>query len=355
MAVTKPKKSNAKAAPQKVADFTILPLALPTLPGLPEQCQNAKHYLYVKPRKLNIPTDDDDRCLVVANVPIDASEANLRALFLEQLGGCMVERVEFDSPIPAQPLRKRWKSDNTRPDSQADGEAEKRGKKRKRHATEDEITLVEGVVEDEESALPSLWKTELERSGSGAVVFFVDKQSAKGAMHCIKKTVHENKSIFWKPSGEGVGLDRTSQYFPLRFPNHADANTNIGYQSHQSLIYPPHSVLQSSINAYLTQFTAFETQRSHSRKAARSVPDEDGFITVTRGGRTGPARLEEAERKKAELEERRKRNGVKDDFYRFQNREKRKERENELRRRFEEDKERVRGMRERRGRIRPES
>jgi ribosomal RNA-processing protein 7 len=94
--------------------------------------------------------------------------------------------------------------------------------------------------------------------------------------------------------------------------------------------------------------------RNKLRKTARSVPDEDGFITVTRGGRAGPARMEEAEAKKAELEERKKNNGVKDDFYRFQNREKRKEAEVNLRKRFEEDRRRVERMRERRGRVRPE-
>jgi len=45
---------------------------------------------------------------------------------------------------------------------------------------------------------------------------------------------------------------------------------------------------------------------------------------------------------------------VKDDFYRFQNRERRKEVEVGLRRRFEEDRERVWRMREGRGVGRPE-
>jgi ribosomal RNA-processing protein 7 len=87
----------------------------------------------------------------------------------------------------------------------------------------------------------------------------------------------------------------------------------------------------------------------------RSVPDEDGFVTVTRGGRAGPARREEAEAKQKELEERKKNNGVKDDFYRFQNREKRKEAEGLLKRRFEEDRRRVEDMRARRGAVRPET
>ena len=131
--------------------------------------------------------------------------------------------------------------------------------------------------------------------------------------------------------------------------------TTAGYKTHLQLIHPSSSALQSSINAYLTQFTSLERTRASLLKHARTVPDEDGFITVTRGGRGGPARLEEAEKKKAELEERRKNNGVKDDFYRFQNREKRKEAEVNLRKRFEEDRRRVQRMRERRGRVRPEA
>jgi ribosomal RNA-processing protein 7 len=80
------------------------------------------------------------------------------------------------------------------------------------------------------------------------------------------------------------------------------------------------------------------------------VPDEDGFVTVAR-----PVRLERAEQKQAELEERKKAGRVGEDFYRFQTREKRKEAEGELKRKFEMDRRRVAEMRERRGRIRPES
>lgn len=132
-------------------------------------------------------------------------------------------------------------------------------------------------------------------------------------------------------------------------------NICLGYKTHLMLRYPSKSALQASINAYLGQFNAAEAARNRVRKHQRSVPDEDGFITVTRGGRSGPARLEEAEKKKAELEERRKKNGVKDDFYRFQHREKRKEEEMRLKKNFEADRRRVQEMRERRGKLRPES
>ncbi|EUC28250.1 hypothetical protein COCCADRAFT_109643 [Bipolaris zeicola 26-R-13] len=134
------------------------------------------------------------------------------------------------------------------------------------------------------------------------------------------------------------------------------ANDNtIGYKAHNNLMYPPPSSLQASLNAYLSQFNAMETMRNRLRKTARSVPDEDGFVAVVRGGRVGPARLEEAEKKKAELDERKRNHRATDDFYRFQNRERRKKAEGELKRRFEEDRKRVAGMRERRGKVRPEA
>lgn len=124
-----------------------------------------------------------------------------------------------------------------------------------------------------------------------------------------------------------------------------------GYQTHHTLAFPPKPNLQKSINAYLSAFTRAETGRNRLRARQRAVPDEDGFITVVRGGRTGPARLEEAEAAKEKLEERKKKRGAKEDFYRFQVREKRKEREGELRRKFEQDRRKVADMRERRGRV----
>jgi ribosomal RNA-processing protein 7 len=345
MAPEKPiKVKGAKAPPKTVVDFTILPLALPTLSGLPEQCTDAKHYIYIKPHAPTVPTITDERSLFIANVPIDATEGNLRALFADQLGGSRVERVEFDAPIPAQPMHKRWKTDKA--DKK---DSEQRGKKRKRN---EEALVAEGVVEDEDSALPSIWPSELRRSGSGAVVMFVDRSSARGAMKEAQKAVKEEKSIYWKSGDAALGVERKFSRIPLS----ASRNTNqpAGYKSHNTLTYPNPSILQASLNAYLSQFNALETLRNKHRKHARSVPDEDGFITVTRGGRAGPARIEEAEKKKAELEERKKKNAVKDDFYRFQNREKRKEVEMGLRRRFEEDRKRVERMREGRGRVRPE-
>jgi ribosomal RNA-processing protein 7 len=127
----------------------------------------------------------------------------------------------------------------------------------------------------------------------------------------------------------------------------------LGYLEHHSRTYPSRRVLQEKVNAYLSAFSALESARSRQLAKQRSVPDEDGFITVTRGGRTGPARLEEAQAAAERLKEREKKR-MSGDFYRFQSREERKKRENELKRKFEEDRKRVEEMRHRGGKISPE-
>ena len=69
---------------------------------------------------------------------------------------------------------------------------------------------------------------------------------------------------------------------------------------------------------------------------------------MTKGGRTGAAKHDEAAEMLEKQKEKQKGFG---DFYRFQSREKRKERAADLKKKFEEDRERVRKMKEKRGRF----
>jgi ribosomal RNA-processing protein 7 len=127
-----------------------------------------------------------------------------------------------------------------------------------------------------------------------------------------------------------------------------------GYLTHQQLIYPSPTVLQAKVNAYLTHFSALETLRNKQLAKQRDVPDDDGFITVTRGGRTAAGRVEDAQAAQERLKKRAEKR-VGNDFYRFQTREQAKRREGELKRKFEDDRRRVVEMRKRRGRVMPES
>ena len=96
----------------------------------------------------------------------------------------------------------------------------------------------------------------------------------------------------------------------------------------------------------MTIFAEREASQARAQARLRQQPDADGFITVTNGGRTGPARQEVAQEQAKNWNEKQK--GL-DDFYRFQMRERQKAKAGELVRKFEQDKQKVKNMRERRG------
>jgi len=79
------------------------------------------------------------------------------------------------------------------------------------------------------------------------------------------------------------------------------------------------------------------------------MPDEDGFVTVTRGSKGG-TRMDQA---KELAEKQKEKNKGLADFYRFQMREKRKEQQTEMLKKFADDKRKVEEMRQRRGKLKP--
>ena len=93
-------------------------------------------------------------------------------------------------------------------------------------------------------------------------------------------------------------------------------------------------------------YAAQEATQAKLHARQRSQPDADGFVTVTKGGRVDPVRQEAAQAIAAKHKA--KQVGL-EDFYRFQTREKKKARASELIRQFEEDKEKIQRMKEKRG------
>ncbi|KAK5111959.1 hypothetical protein LTR85_011706 [Meristemomyces frigidus] len=297
-------------------DFTALPLRLPPTPSFPKQ---TAHYLYLRANAPKLPTEDTPREVFLVNVPVDATETHIRSLFADQLGGARIESVAFEGARVGKGI--------TAPVAPS-----KKGKKRKRGLGDDGEEVAEEVGQ-----LPEVWDRETHRSGGTATVTFVDKASADLALKRARKAVKEGSKIVW-----GLGIDDTVP--PLGLPR---------YQTHHNLRYPSQSTLQHSVDTFMSAFAAAETSRTKSLTRQRSIPDADGFITVTRGGRTGPAREEEAKAQDEELKKRDK-SRVKEDFYRFQVREKRKGEQLDLVKGYEEDRRRVEEMRRRKGKVRPE-
>lgn len=304
--------ANMIGTPNEIAGYTVLPLSISPTPAT--STKPSTHYLYLRPNAPKIPTDSTDREIFVVNVPIDSTESHFRSLFADQLGGARIERVEFDDA----PKGSRGKKGGA-----VAGVKRKRG----RHAAVD--------AEEAFTGWPTIVDRPLHQSGSSAVLVVVDTAAAESAMKEAKRASKRKHPLVWaegtKAKLPALGSQRYLSYHQMRYPDPVD--------------------LQRNVDAFMAAFTSKEETKKRLLTRQRQVPDQDGFITVTRGGRVGPARLEESMEK---LEKQKARQVGKEDFYRFQMREKRKERAGELARAFDEDRRKVDMMKRKRNKFRPE-
>lgn len=307
----------APKPPLNISGYSILPLALPPQASFPD---SATHYLYLRPHEPRVPDPESSRSLFLVNVPITATETHLRHLFGTQLSAGRVERVEFHYA----PTKRSAAVVGPQAKSNTQG-----NKKRKRVTSEDLRSELDSTN------LPKVWDRELQTSGSHAVVVFVDRTSMETSLKAAKRAAKNQSKIIWGEDIEdkklpSLGLQR--------------------YQNHSRLLYPSRSELLRNVNDYMTIFSHFEEVRAREAAQEAQEPDEDGFVKVTRGPKfSNPARDEEM---KELAEKQKEKNKGLEDFYRFQMREKRKERQGELLKKFEEDKRKVEEMKKRRGKVR---
>ncbi|KHJ32516.1 putative ribosomal small subunit assembly protein [Erysiphe necator] len=313
----------------KFADYTVLNIIIPPIESFPEQCV---HTMYIRRNQSKIPTENDSRSLFVVNVPIDSTSAHFRAIIGSLIGPGRFQSASFeDEKRTIDPIK----------DNNLYSTTENVGKKRKRTNDSEQSLLKQD--------LPNVWDRKLKRSGSSAVLLLVDEKSVSKVLNTAKKLQRQKKSMRnWPIWGDNLITT------PL-IPSLGSAR----YLSHHELQYPNSHQIQANIDAFMTEYyTRQKSQREHEKKS-RSEPDADGFITVTRGGRTGPARKEIVEERSALLEERerKKREEMqKAGFYRFQGREKRKAEAEAMISKFKEDKKKIQDLRDKRSKsgFRPE-
>lgn len=163
----------------EVAGYVVLPLALEKLPSYPVE---ATHYLYIRAHEPKVPDQDSARSWYVVNTPTNATEGAMRALLADQLGGTLVDRVDFED-------------DRTAATTTSNRTAAKRNKPRGRVQSLDET--VGDVVEA--PSYPALWDRRMHKSGSSAVVVFVDRASAELALRFVRKAIKERRKVYWRP------------------------------------------------------------------------------------------------------------------------------------------------------------
>lgn len=186
--------------------------------------------------------------------------------------------------------------------------------------------------------LPETLPGPVHPSGSTAIAVFVDRPSMEMSLKAARKATRQgsNAQIVW-----GEGLDEKAHVYGIK-----------RYEAHKSLQYPPRATLLKLADDFMTAYTEMEEARTRENAKKRQLPDEDGFVTVTRGAKGGTT-LKKEEAEELKEKQKAKEKGL-EDFYRFQMREKRKEQQGELLRKFEEDKRKVAEMRKRRGKLKPE-
>jgi ribosomal RNA-processing protein 7 len=293
-------------APSMIAGFLALPI---TLRSSIASSPDAIHYLYLKPHEPKDADEDAPRSLFLVNIPITTTPQHLKHLFATQLSGGRVEDVHFSEDSAGRP-------------GIAAGSS--RSRKRKR------LTAEEIEAGLDKHRLPQMSERDLHVSGSTAIVVFVDKPSMELSLKAARKAIKAGKEIVWS---EGI----EDQLFPLGLKRYQQAN---------QLRYPSRRELLRCVDNYMTAFAQMEEARAQENAKKRQMPDEDGFITVVRGSKGG-LRTEDAkgldEKQRAKDEDR-----SVNDFYRFQMRERRKAEQEELLKKFGEDRTKVDAMRQKR-------
>ncbi|PLB37714.1 putative ribosomal small subunit assembly protein [Aspergillus candidus] len=306
-----------KKTPSEIAGYTVLPLTLPATPSYPKP---ATHHLYIRAHEPRIPDDDTPRSLFLVNIPIDTTELHLRHLFGTQLAAGRVEKVHFED-VPAKAKG-------------SGAQAKQMSMKKRKRVTADEL---QGQLEGIE--LPATWDRALHKSGAHAIVVFVDRPAREASLKAVKKAAGRKQGkegIVWGEGVEGrlpaLGMER--------------------YLKHERAVFPARAEILRAVSDYMTVFEQVSEARKREVARRAQEPDEDGFVTVTSGPKLTETAHEEEARELVERQ-RKKQEGL-EDFYRFQSREKRKMRQNEMLRRFGEDKKRLEDMKRRKGKIRPE-
>ena len=304
--------------------FAILPVQLPPTASFPVA---ATHEIRARRNAPKIPTANDSRSLFLKNVPADSTEAHFRAVFSQLVGPGRFETIIFEEEGPTALAVSPAQA------TAINGFA----KKRKRGDVEEE----ERRNEEETAQLPDIWTRKLHQSGSTAIALLADEKSVQLVLKAIAKLEKTKKLPVW-------GEDLADEVPSLGSPWVA---------SHLQLCRANKAETKKAVHAFFNTFNRKEKEAAELAKRLRNEPDDDGFVTVTRGSsRTAPASRNEAEEAKQKMVERQeKKKSELTDFYRFQLRERRKQEQAALLRRFDEDRRKVDAMREKRGKFKPET
>ncbi|KAJ9649850.1 hypothetical protein H2198_010829 [Neophaeococcomyces mojaviensis] len=320
--------------PHQVTDFVVLPVTIRSK----ALNNDVKHYIYIKAYEPKIPDEESPRALFLVNIPVTTTEAQLRHLLTTQLSAGHIQHIYFaekDGVSSASPSSLIATTNR----AQTEMSASTTLGKRKRHA---QPSSAEISAKLQECRLPATVPSTFHATGSTAIAVFLDRPSRDLTLRACRRAAKSKSPLIWSANIEADKLP------PLGLAR---------FEARKQLTFPARTDLLRQVDEYMTTYSELEAARTRESLKKRAEPDEEGFVTVTRGSR-GVVKADEAEAIKVREEEKKRKNrsgsGL-DDFYRFQMRERRKEEQGKLLRQFEEEKRRVEEMRRGRGKLVPQS
>ncbi|KAK9479237.1 ribosomal RNA-processing protein 7-domain-containing protein [Lipomyces japonicus] len=290
---------NRSVPSQSINGFFVIPVSL--------AASSSSHYVYARKHEPAVidPTSPPQHVVFLANIPIDSTTAHVRSFFNTLAPSASVASVTF---LPA-------------PTANASS------------GLDIPSTTSLAPSESSSSSLSSFGIVPIRRiypSGSAAHVHFSDKQGLHDALAGLKKSPGLPE---WREDGttEVAGnATGTSRYMAV----HARK-------------YVADRVVQSAVDRFMASFNKLEARKVRDAKRAFSEPDAEGFVTVSKviSGRAGAqaAGSGDSDAIRQDARKRQKKAELKD-FYRFQIRQEKKERMNDLLKNFKQDQERIKEL-----------
>ncbi|KAI8326082.1 hypothetical protein GQ54DRAFT_295011 [Martensiomyces pterosporus] len=315
-----PKTKKASGALEEIGGYKVLPVHF--------DGSETAHYIYFRHHKA-IKEDillPSNRTIYMFNLPADATERDIRRLLH---GVARVSRVVFHSVvgqdiIKSTAVEARLTSELATAVAEA---AEAKDKKpRKKHTKQQQ--------NDDENGAKPVPRTHLLTAGASAHVVLLEEEELSSVLNM-------------KVEGR--------KEWPARDPE--DTSSPLEYRGMSRYIYeyraarPPTEMLKKEVDLYMAKFEEAQYERERLLSQQQNVPDDDGFITVIRHGRKnkntdGTATVTAATLESARAAGQKKKQVAFGNMYRFQMRERKKDQLMELRRKFEEDKEKIARMRQ---------
>ncbi|KAJ2082464.1 hypothetical protein H4R24_001563 [Coemansia sp. RSA 988] len=320
--------SKGRSGLAEIGGYKVLPVRFN------DDSDGATHYLYFRQHsstkeEILRPTD---RTIFMANLPVDATERDIRRLFQ---GVARVTRVIFNGVVGQDAVK--TAAANARMASELaaamanTGDGQQQGKpgksRRKKEATAKD-------TDESEQQHKAVVRPQLLTSGSTA--------------HIVLLEAEELGSVLSMKAG-------TIQQWPVR--DSEDATDPREYRGLARYIYehraarPPVDMLRSEVDGFMRKFEEARYERERMVAQQHNTADADGFVTVVRRGRhtknsDGVGSVVAASVAEARAAGAKKTEVVFGNMYRFQMRERKTDQLAELRQKFEEDKERIARMRQ---------